>query len=213
MEEVCCNHVIHVTHVMPHGVQGRGGVRKRTTSEADGGRSSKAPRVEASRKISEFFRNSHSTERKRDASVQVLSSASVCCAGCGCCLSPCPQTELRAADISSLQSQEQLSSLEARVSELETTLSTCQSALASCQTKFDLSTSRLDKVRYSCCSERFCQSLPPLSSLPPVLLCHQRPAHCKGKHTRWKELYDVTVNLYPLTLVCGRAQGAEAADS
>lgn len=38
----------------------------------EGGKSTKVARVDASRKISEFFRNSHSSlDKKRDASVQV----------------------------------------------------------------------------------------------------------------------------------------------
>lgn len=61
-----------VSHVITT-CQGKG-VRKRSTSEVDSGRSSKIAKTEASRKINEFFRNSsQASERKKDASVQVLS--------------------------------------------------------------------------------------------------------------------------------------------
>ena len=49
------SHDCHVTH-MTSNAQGKIGHRKRILSDVDG-KSSKAPRVEASRKINEFFRN------------------------------------------------------------------------------------------------------------------------------------------------------------
>ncbi|CAI7992311.1 Serine/threonine-protein kinase tousled-like 2, partial [Geodia barretti] len=99
--------------------EGRGSsIRKRSTSEVEGGKSSKVARVDASRKISEFFRNSHSTsDKKKEMGVQ---------------------TELRAADVTTRQSEQQLSSLQTTVSEL-------RSSLTACQANLDLSTSRLDK--------------------------------------------------------------------
>ena len=45
----------------------------------EGGKSSKVARVDASRKISEFFRNSHSTsDKKKEMGVQVSASNLMC---------------------------------------------------------------------------------------------------------------------------------------